>query len=361
MEMKEKAAEKGITRSLLCLFPTGDTPFSVRLFDAIVSGCILVVVSDKLELPFEGLLNYRKVVSGYFSDVDGLMAMLLCFMVHRLFTEASRYGYYTLVLCPYQIDAILPTSGPCSLQALHNKIIAPEASQQEINVETSDMFQHYDEEMVGNGDPHTIFFHLPDELGSMHDLQFYLLDDSAKIINVMSQTLRYLEEFLGPILFFWTACGVSLAALVELVIIYHAFRSKILALSTARSIVGDPGFRKCFFFFTRTSNSCFSRDTISRAVQTVEILSGNECGLMIDRIVVFHPERVFIVKFSFAEDFHDIAMRMPSSGMPVNIWPCLKSFQLFLVVLKFFNTIASCLLDLFKSNPVKEIVRVLAR
>lgn len=48
-------------RSLFCLNPAGDTPSSARLFDAIVSGCIPVIVSDELELPFEGILDYRKV------------------------------------------------------------------------------------------------------------------------------------------------------------------------------------------------------------------------------------------------------------------------------------------------------------
>lgn len=50
-----------IVRSLFCLNPAGDTPSSARLFDAIVSGCIPVIVSDELELPFEGILDYRKV------------------------------------------------------------------------------------------------------------------------------------------------------------------------------------------------------------------------------------------------------------------------------------------------------------
>uniref|UniRef100_M4CWI7 Exostosin GT47 domain-containing protein n=1 Tax=Brassica campestris TaxID=3711 RepID=M4CWI7_BRACM len=54
------AAQEGMRRSLFCLCPAGDTPSSARLFDAIVSGCIPVVVSDELELPFEGILDYRK-------------------------------------------------------------------------------------------------------------------------------------------------------------------------------------------------------------------------------------------------------------------------------------------------------------
>ncbi|KFK34114.1 hypothetical protein AALP_AA5G103600 [Arabis alpina] len=137
-----------------------------------------------------------------------------------------------------------------SLQALHNKLIASEASQDETNVETADTFWHSDDEIVnavwtlvrvsasdeadsmrllvsdflsrvGIGDPHTVVFHLPGEMGSLHDLQFashnsgskvrsftengisdetlivllkilkkYLLDDSVKIIDVTSQTLR---------------------------------------------------------------------------------------------------------------------------------------------------------------------------
>lgn len=58
-------------RSIFCLSPAGDTPSSARLFDAIVSGCIPVIVSDELELPFEGILDYRKV------NVDILSFVLL--------------------------------------------------------------------------------------------------------------------------------------------------------------------------------------------------------------------------------------------------------------------------------------------
>ncbi|XP_010525049.1 PREDICTED: probable arabinosyltransferase ARAD1 [Tarenaya hassleriana] len=55
------AAQNGMRRSLFCLCPAGDTPSSARLFDAIVSGCIPVIVSDELEFPFEGMLDYSKI------------------------------------------------------------------------------------------------------------------------------------------------------------------------------------------------------------------------------------------------------------------------------------------------------------
>lgn len=60
-EVGKAAAENGMRRSIFCLSPAGDTPSSARLFDAIVSGCIPVIVSDELELPFEGILDYRKI------------------------------------------------------------------------------------------------------------------------------------------------------------------------------------------------------------------------------------------------------------------------------------------------------------
>lgn len=57
----KEAAQSGMRRSVFCLSPAGDTPSSARLFDAIVSGCIPVIVSDELELPFEGILDYREI------------------------------------------------------------------------------------------------------------------------------------------------------------------------------------------------------------------------------------------------------------------------------------------------------------
>ncbi|KAG0501937.1 hypothetical protein HPP92_002009 [Vanilla planifolia] len=51
---------RGMRGSEFCLHPAGDTPTSCRLFDAISSLCIPVVVSDHIELPFEGTLDYTE-------------------------------------------------------------------------------------------------------------------------------------------------------------------------------------------------------------------------------------------------------------------------------------------------------------
>ncbi|KAJ0975896.1 hypothetical protein J5N97_017861 [Dioscorea zingiberensis] len=48
-----RMATQGMHSSKFCLHPAGDTPSACRLFDAIVSLCIPVIVSDYIELPFE--------------------------------------------------------------------------------------------------------------------------------------------------------------------------------------------------------------------------------------------------------------------------------------------------------------------
>ncbi|KAJ3674645.1 hypothetical protein LUZ60_005261 [Juncus effusus] len=54
-------ATQGMHSSKFCLHPAGDTPSACRLFDAIVSLCIPVIVSDFIELPFENIIDYKKI------------------------------------------------------------------------------------------------------------------------------------------------------------------------------------------------------------------------------------------------------------------------------------------------------------
>lgn len=57
--------------SKFCLHPAGDTPSSCRLFDAIVSHCVPVIVSDRIELPFESEIDYKEF-SVFFSIEEAL-------------------------------------------------------------------------------------------------------------------------------------------------------------------------------------------------------------------------------------------------------------------------------------------------
>lgn len=53
-------AGKGMASSKFCLNIAGDTPSSNRLFDAISSHCVPVIISDEIELPFEDVLDYSE-------------------------------------------------------------------------------------------------------------------------------------------------------------------------------------------------------------------------------------------------------------------------------------------------------------
>ncbi|KAG0621984.1 hypothetical protein M758_3G063600 [Ceratodon purpureus] len=55
----QKTWQEGHSRSVFCLSPAGDTPSSARLFDAIVSGCIPVVVSDELDINLVKVVCFR--------------------------------------------------------------------------------------------------------------------------------------------------------------------------------------------------------------------------------------------------------------------------------------------------------------
>lgn len=55
-----RAASKGMASSKFCLNIAGDTPSSNRLFDAIATHCVPVIISDDLELPYEDVLDYSK-------------------------------------------------------------------------------------------------------------------------------------------------------------------------------------------------------------------------------------------------------------------------------------------------------------
>uniref|UniRef100_A0A5B6YRX7 Exostosin GT47 domain-containing protein n=1 Tax=Davidia involucrata TaxID=16924 RepID=A0A5B6YRX7_DAVIN len=92
-------------KSIFCLCPAGDTPSSARLFDAIVSGCIPVIVSDELELPFEGILDYRKIVQFVSSSEAVQPGRLLTFLksvssaqiraMQRNLAKYSRHFFYS--------------------------------------------------------------------------------------------------------------------------------------------------------------------------------------------------------------------------------------------------------------------------
>ncbi|KAM3284413.1 putative arabinosyltransferase ARAD1 [Capsicum chacoense] len=75
-----REARKGMHTSKFCLHPAGDTPSACRLFDAIVSLCVPVIISDYIELPFEDVVDYRKIAI----FVDSNTAVKPGFLVKKL-------------------------------------------------------------------------------------------------------------------------------------------------------------------------------------------------------------------------------------------------------------------------------------
>ncbi|KAL6007726.1 hypothetical protein ACLOJK_033227 [Asimina triloba] len=82
---------RGMRSSEFCLHPAGDTPTSCRLFDAVISLCIPVIVSDNIELPFEGILDYLEF-SIFVSTNDALQPNWLVSYL-RSFTKGQKDAF----------------------------------------------------------------------------------------------------------------------------------------------------------------------------------------------------------------------------------------------------------------------------
>lgn len=71
-----QSASGGMRSSKFCLHLAGDTPSSNRLFDAIVSHCVPVIISDEIELPFEDQVDYSQFCM-FVTSADALQSGFL--------------------------------------------------------------------------------------------------------------------------------------------------------------------------------------------------------------------------------------------------------------------------------------------
>jgi ataxia telangiectasia mutated family protein len=62
---------------------------------------------------------------------------------------------------------------------------------------------------------------------SQRELTYALFDSVSKRLNYASRS-KYLDQLIGPILFRWVACEVSLVSLVEVIFCSSAFRMSII-------------------------------------------------------------------------------------------------------------------------------------
>lgn len=81
-----RSATRGMRESKFCLHLAGDTPSSNRLFDAVASHCLPLVISDEIELPFEDVLDYSQ------------------FCVFVSSRDALRKGYVTNLLRNFPME-----------------------------------------------------------------------------------------------------------------------------------------------------------------------------------------------------------------------------------------------------------------
>ncbi|XP_062190040.1 probable arabinosyltransferase ARAD1 [Phragmites australis] len=81
-----RAATRGMHSSKFCLHPAGDTPSACRLFDALVSLCVPVIVSDYIELPFEDVLDYNNI-SVFVETSKAIQPGYLTSMLRRVSSE----------------------------------------------------------------------------------------------------------------------------------------------------------------------------------------------------------------------------------------------------------------------------------
>jgi hypothetical protein len=81
-----RSASGGMKSSKFCLHLAGDTPSSNRLFDAIASHCVPVVISDEIELPFEHELDYAEFCL-FVRSQDALQRGVLMDLLHSVKEE----------------------------------------------------------------------------------------------------------------------------------------------------------------------------------------------------------------------------------------------------------------------------------
>ncbi|KAL5077842.1 hypothetical protein RYX36_016826 [Vicia faba] len=79
-------ASQGMSTSKFCLNIAGDTPSSNRLFDAVVSHCVPVIISDEIELPYEDVLDYSEF-SLFVRAADAIKKGYLLNLLHSIKRE----------------------------------------------------------------------------------------------------------------------------------------------------------------------------------------------------------------------------------------------------------------------------------
>mmetsp|Transcript_21113 Transcript_21113/g.29043 ORF Transcript_21113/g.29043 Transcript_21113/m.29043 type:complete len:522 (-) Transcript_21113:41-1606(-) len=123
--------------SEFCLMLRGDTASSKRLFSAVSCGCIPVIVSDWIPLPFEALIDYSQFSLRFsessFRDVQGLLSFL-----RREMSLAKRATMRTALQLARSLLLFQTFSEPSAAKPTRNKDVETVQKQQSESSEVAD-------------------------------------------------------------------------------------------------------------------------------------------------------------------------------------------------------------------------------
>jgi uncharacterized membrane protein YgcG len=127
-ELGHAAYLRQLQRSKFCLVPRGDTRSSRRLFEAIVTGCVPVLISDGLLLPFPRIVNYSAFATfvperdvAFLTQLGekNLVAMLAAVPEAELRRRRARMREVALLFKTYVNQRPRPRPRPRRLSSLH--------------------------------------------------------------------------------------------------------------------------------------------------------------------------------------------------------------------------------------------------
>ncbi|CAM9001306.1 unnamed protein product [Rhodiola kirilowii] len=115
-------AGKGMASSKFCVNIAGDTPSSNRLFDAIASQCIPVIISDEIELPFEDMLDYSEF-SIFVQSTDALQPGYLIKLLRGITKEKWTAMWERLKQVQHHFEYQYPSRTGDAVQMIWKEVL----------------------------------------------------------------------------------------------------------------------------------------------------------------------------------------------------------------------------------------------
>ncbi|GMI76807.1 hypothetical protein like AT1G74680 [Hibiscus trionum] len=139
-------AGHGMASSKFCLNIAGDTPSSNRLFDAIVSHCVPVIISDEIELPFEDVIDYSEFcifIRASDAVKKGYLLNLLRGITKDQWTKMWEKLKETVRYFQYQYP-----SQPCDAIDMIWEAVARKVSSVRLRIHRESRYRRYNEHQV---------------------------------------------------------------------------------------------------------------------------------------------------------------------------------------------------------------------